>query len=124
MRWFYKCLEHVADPLIQFGLWPTPRGGFLVADAPAIKVRIPLTIPPQSKLVETGMKIILNSRQIFPKSTRRYGILNFFGTNIITTESDEWKRHRKTVAPAFGEVCDCQCHDQVYRTMVCRKTTN
>jgi hypothetical protein len=49
-------------------------------------------------------KMVLSSRRRFPKSVRRYGILKFFGNNVGTTDFDEWKRHRKIVAPAFSEV--------------------
>ena len=52
----------------------------------------------------TALKTIFGSRQQFPKPLERYTIFKYFGGNILVTESDEWKRHRKIVAPAFGEV--------------------
>jgi cytochrome P450 len=30
-------------------------------------------------------------------------VLSIFGHNIVSTENDEWKRHRKVVAKAFNE---------------------
>ena len=53
-------------------------------------------------------KMIFSSRPRFPKPVEHYGILKFFGNNIVTTEFDEWKRYRKIAAPAFSEVRDCQ----------------
>ena len=45
----------------------------------------------------------------FPKPLEEYKIFGLFGKNILTTDFDEWKRHRKIVAPAFGEVRgDCE----------------
>lgn len=43
-------------------------------------------------------------RTRFPKPVWRYGLLKFFGSNIVASEFDEWKRYRKVSAPAFSEV--------------------
>jgi len=32
-----------------------------------------------------------------------YRALSLFGPNILTAESDEWKRHRRIAAPSFSE---------------------
>jgi len=29
--------------------------------------------------------------------------VNIYGNNVVTTEGDEWKRHRKIVGPPFNE---------------------
>ena len=109
----------MADLGAQIGLWPTPRGGFFVADAHAIKVSAHRTESLDSAMTDwswdrrkTVSKVIFSSRLRFPKSLQDYRILKFFGSNIIVTEFDEWKRYRKIAAPAFGEVRDCQwtCH--------------
>ena len=47
---------------------------------------------------------MLSSRPRFPKPVEDYKILQFFGSNIVTTEFEEWKRYRKIAAPAFSEV--------------------
>lgn len=39
----------------------------------------------------------------FVKPIEIYTIVDIFGSNILTTEGEEWKRHRKIVAPAFSE---------------------
>jgi len=49
-------------------------------------------------------QIIFSSRLKFPKALEKYGLLSFFGTNVLTAEFDDWKRHRKITAPAFTEV--------------------
>ena len=50
------------------------------------------------------MQTVFSSRLKFPKPVESYGILNFFGRNILTTEFTEWKQHRKISAPAFSVV--------------------
>ena len=34
-----------------------------------------------------------------------YKLLNFFGKNVVTSEGDEWRQHKKIVAPSFQGVC-------------------
>ena len=36
--------------------------------------------------------------------TAMYSMLNFFGNNMVTTEDEEWKRHRKVASPSFHQV--------------------
>lgn len=46
----------------------------------------------------------MNNRPAFPKPVMMYKVMfELFGENIISTEGDEWKRHRKVVAKAFSE---------------------
>lgn len=62
----------------------TPRVSLSVADAKAIRA-------------------ILGDRHMFPKPLELYRILSIYGENVLITEGDEWKKHRKIVAPAFSE---------------------
>jgi cytochrome P450 len=39
----------------------------------------------------------------FIKPAELYAVVDIFGSSILSTEGDEWKRHRKIVAPAFAE---------------------
>jgi cytochrome P450 len=39
----------------------------------------------------------------FVKPLKNYAIMKIFGTNILTTEGAEWKRHKKVVGPSFSE---------------------
>jgi cytochrome P450 len=43
------------------------------------------------------------NRSNFPKPTELYGTLSLFGRNIVASEHDEWRRHRKVTSPAFSE---------------------
>lgn len=62
----------------------TPRVSLSVADAKAIRA-------------------IMGDRHMFPKPLELYRILSIYGENVLITEGDEWKKHRKIVAPAFSE---------------------
>jgi cytochrome P450 len=42
-------------------------------------------------------------RKDFVKPVELYAIVDIFGPSLLTTEGDDWKRHRKIVAPAFSE---------------------
>ena len=42
-------------------------------------------------------------RARFPKAVEIYAHLAMFGPNLLASEGATWKRHRKTVAPAFSE---------------------
>jgi hypothetical protein len=44
------------------------------------------------------------SRHRFPKPIDEYAVLLFFGSNIVASEDEDWKRVRKIVAPAFSDV--------------------
>ena len=44
-----------------------------------------------------------SNRPNFPKPTELYTTLSLFGGNIVTTEHDEWRKHRKVASPAFSE---------------------
>ena len=109
----YDCLQIwnlSPGPRVQIGLWPTQaQAGFVVADAHAIKVSGHHSAP--SNLITEWIirKILFGSRQRFPKPVVPYELLKFFGDNILTTEFDEWKRHRKVAAPAFSEVRHHKC---------------
>jgi cytochrome P450 len=46
---------------------------------------------------------VFTRKQEFIKPIEVYGFLNIFGSNIVTTNGTEWKRHRKVTAPYFGE---------------------
>jgi hypothetical protein len=49
-------------------------------------------------------KEVTMSRHRFPKPIDEYAILLFFGSNIVASEDEDWKRVRKIVAPAFSDV--------------------
>jgi len=51
----------------------------------------------------TSPQEVTSARTRFPKPLEQYKILTFYGSNIVVTEGDEWKRHRKISAPSFSE---------------------
>lgn len=46
----------------------------------------------------------MNHRARFAKPTELYDVLDLFGRNIVSTEGEEWRAHRKITAPSFTEV--------------------
>lgn len=46
---------------------------------------------------------IATRRNDFLKPVEIYGIVDIFGVSMLSSEGDNWKRHRKIVAPAFSE---------------------
>ena len=46
---------------------------------------------------------ITTRRGDFPKPTEVYGSLKLYGANVVTTEGQVWKAHRKITSPPFSE---------------------
>ncbi|KAI1359395.1 cytochrome P450 [Xylaria arbuscula] len=46
---------------------------------------------------------VTSRREDFPKALESYKILSLFGDNILSTEGNEWRLHRKLIAPSFNE---------------------
>ncbi|KAH9947226.1 cytochrome P450 [Amylocystis lapponica] len=72
--------------------------------------------------VDCGLDIysaeVTSSRMRFQKPLWHYKVISFFGSNIVVTEGDEWKRHRKIAAPAFSERNNRLVWDESMRTML------
>ncbi|KAK4700935.1 hypothetical protein P7C70_g5303, partial [Phenoliferia sp. Uapishka_3] len=51
---------------------------------------------------EGAKAVFLNKRQ-FGKPIEDYGVLKFFGPNVVVTEGEEWRRHRRLTGPSFSE---------------------
>ena len=49
------------------------------------------------------VKDIVSRKSDFVKPVHIYTILNIFGSNVVTTEHAEWRRHRRIVSPQFSE---------------------
>ncbi|EJD03717.1 cytochrome P450 [Fomitiporia mediterranea MF3/22] len=76
--------QHGWDVISNITFWPRPRASIWVADPDAVKE---LTL----------------SRDRFAKPVGMYKLLSFFGGNIVASEGEDWKRHRKIAQPAFSE---------------------
>ncbi|KAJ3325460.1 hypothetical protein HDV06_004319 [Boothiomyces sp. JEL0866] len=55
---------------------------------------------------------IIEKKNIFVKPVYLYNIINIYGNNVVTTEGQEWKRHRKISAPNFGEKNNIKVHSE------------
>jgi len=62
----------------------------------------PTQIFMSSSNAEATMSMI-SRRMDFVKPVEIYAIVDIFGSSILTVEGQDWKRHRKIVAPAFSE---------------------
>ncbi|KAF9530340.1 cytochrome P450 [Crepidotus variabilis] len=76
--------KHGQDVLSLTGIYPYPQVDILLADAGAVKE-------------------VTTCRARFPKPIEQYGVLGFFGGNIIVSEGNRWKKYRKISAPAFSD---------------------
>ena len=83
-------------------LWPNNAPTLLLADPDAIKVSLLVTPSIRVPDPQSLQEVVLN-RPNFPKPTEVYETLSIFGRNIVITEHDEWRKHRKVASPAFSE---------------------
>ncbi|KAH6584488.1 hypothetical protein BASA61_007445 [Batrachochytrium salamandrivorans] len=60
---------------------------------------------------------IVTRKTDFIKPTALYKLLDIFGSNVVTTEHAEWRRHRKIVAPQFSERNNMCVHRQTVQTV-------
>jgi len=65
------------------------------------------------------IKQIVNDRVLFVKPLENYiyKVMSSYGRNVITTEGDEWKRHRRISQPAFSEINNKTVWDTATNTM-------
>ncbi|KAG7096557.1 hypothetical protein E1B28_003979 [Marasmius oreades] len=66
-----------------------------------------LSILPEGITVDVAnavaIKEITTWRARFPKPVEDYEVLMLFGSNIVVTEGELWKKYRKIVSPAFND---------------------
>ncbi|ORY74748.1 cytochrome P450 [Leucosporidium creatinivorum] len=76
--------EAGSSVLVFSGLLPTPGLQGIVGDADAARA-------------------LFNNKLAWGKPIQDYSVLTFFGDNIITTEKEQWRRHRRLTSPSFSE---------------------
>ncbi|ORY52415.1 cytochrome P450, partial [Rhizoclosmatium globosum] len=59
--------------------------------------------------------ILVNRQKELGKPTSHYDILNIFGENIVGTEGEVWRRHRRVAAPSFSEKNNALVHESSLR---------
>ncbi|KAH9962838.1 cytochrome P450 [Russula dissimulans] len=77
-------MQNLKAAALQTTAFPRPKCTVLLADPAAIKE-------------------VTTSRGKFPKALDLYVGLTIFGTNIVASEGEEWRKYRKISAPAFSE---------------------
>ncbi|KAF9075519.1 cytochrome P450 [Rhodocollybia butyracea] len=87
------------DVIADVSILPSPSTTLFLADPVAIKE-------------------VFTSRARFPKPTKTYKTISFFGDNIIASEGEEWKRYRKVAAPAFNDRNSQLIWDETARIML------
>ncbi|KAI8609223.1 cytochrome P450 [Chytriomyces sp. MP71] len=56
-------------------------------------------------------EVMVKRYKEFLKPVHHYRIVDIFGKNIVSTEGDEWRRHRKVAAPTFSERNNAYVHE-------------
>jgi len=64
-----------------------------------------------------AIKEVAGSRLRFPKPVEQYGVLGFFGRNIVVSEFHLWKRYRRIAAPSFNEKNNNLVWDETIRIL-------
>ncbi|KAI0030490.1 614/534 cytochrome P450 [Vararia minispora EC-137] len=108
-RFLYSCCPALAagfDPFEKVGWDASTTVSFYPTTSIIVEVADPAAI-----------KEIVTHRARFPKPLEWYGVLKLFGTNVVTTEGNEWKKHRKVAAPAFTEKNYRMVWDETARIM-------
>ncbi|CCA74048.1 hypothetical protein PIIN_08002 [Serendipita indica DSM 11827] len=85
--WVFKYTafeKYGRDLLAGLVFWPSARVLIHVADSDVAKE-------------------VTSHRAAFPKPVAPYKIANYFGLNILSTEGEEWWRHRKAIQRSFSE---------------------
>ena len=66
-----------------------------------------LTVAPRNFELKTAdasvISQITSRRSDFPKPTEIYGKIKLYGSNVVSTEGETWKAHRKITSPSFSE---------------------
>lgn len=66
-----------------------------------------LVVSPFSSVLLTDnaelIRQIAQRREHFPKDVKSYAVLKQFGENVLTSEGESWKLHRRVTNAAFGE---------------------
>ncbi|KHN96375.1 cytochrome P450 3A7 [Metarhizium album ARSEF 1941] len=64
-------------------------------------------VSPGAIMIQTAnadvIRQIITQREKFPKPCQIYRMLRLFGENVVTTEGNVWKAHRKATSPSFNE---------------------
>jgi cytochrome P450 len=60
---------------------------------------------------------ITSRKADFVKPIASYALLNLFGKNMLSSEGEDWKRHRKIVAPSFSDKSNALVWEESIRQM-------
>src|SRR5690606_7460344 len=47
-------------------------------------------------------EVAITKHKLFPKPPEAYGVLDLFGSNILTSNGEYWEKHRRIVGPHFS----------------------
>ena len=62
-------------------------------------------------------EICVRKQEFFPKAIKLYDVLRIFGDNIVTTDGEVWKRHRRCASAAFSETNNQLVHETAISTL-------
>lgn len=101
--------------LVYRSMLPSPDVQCIVADADAAKAlftdRRSFGKPIQGQSLQSALDTLVAEIVEFED----YEILKFFGPNVVVTEGEEWRRHRKLTGPSFSEKNNAMVWDESRR---------
>ncbi|KAI0346597.1 cytochrome P450 [Trametopsis cervina] len=98
LRGYSDHKRHGIDVISDVSVYPM-RAAFFIADADVIRE-------------------VSAARNRYPKPIEMYGVLAFYGPNIVVSEAEEWKRYRKIANPGFSERNNRLVWEETQRTVL------
>jgi len=90
--------DKINDPRRTRGVYEEFANSTIYSIVSAFSPRISLRVADP-----VAIKAIVADRKQFPKPLELYRILAVYGENIVITEGEEWRKHRRVVGPSFSE---------------------
>ena len=106
MSWLEKLPSGWAIPWLELA---TPDWAWDLQRTPFVELGTDtfLTVSPGGSILYTADASVINQitsrRNDFPKPIYLYGSLDLYGKNVVSTEGQIWRQHRKITSPPFTE---------------------
>ncbi|KAI8807444.1 cytochrome P450 [Cladochytrium replicatum] len=113
------CRKHPPQARIQVRQWDliAKHEPFADTQDDILAIITPFSTEVNVANAEAVREIALSRPSEYPKPVEMYNILSLYGHNVVTTEGDEWKRHRRVTVPHFNEKNNAYVHESTMRTL-------